>query len=517
MTSIEGVIPGRAEASNVRSNGPVPPGVLIAAGAVTAVLLVVAGRYGFHRDEYYFVVTGQHPAWSAPDNPMLVPYLAAGWYWLVGGHLWAFWVLPALAAGGYVLLGGLIAREIGSGRRHQVAAAAAVALTGIVLAVGHLFETTTFDMVVTAAALWMLIRALADDRRRWAPWIVFGVLTGVAMEIKIMAAPVMACCLVGVLIFGPRRRLADPRPWVAGAIALVLAAPNLLWQANHGWPMAAIAAGIAGGASTSSTPRAALLPTMLLEIGPIVGVVLIVGVVRALRAPLRRDGLGWLAAGFLIFVVLMLVTGGKAYYPAGFYPALMAVGAGSVLDWSLRRRWRRILAVSLISISIVVTASLTLPLFRVGSVLFRVGVGPNPDMAETVGWDQYVKTVADVARSLPTDQRGHTIVAASNYGEAGSLYLARQAGGAEGQVLPPVYSGSNAFWYWGPPPESATAAIVVGDVPPEQLSRYFSSCTLRARLSSPPGVDNDEAGAAVRYCTGRTASWAVLWPQVNSL
>jgi len=150
-------------------------------------------------------------------------------------------------------------------------------------------------------------------------------------------------------------------------------------------------------------------------------------------------------------------------------------------------------------------------------VLFRVGVGPNPDMAETVGWDQYVKTVADVARSLPTDQRGNTIVAASNYGEAGSLYLARQAGGAEGQVLPPVYSGSNAFWYWGPPPESATAAIVVGDVPPEQLSRYFSSCTLRARLSSPPGVDNDEAGAAVRYCTGRTASWAVLWPQVNSL
>jgi hypothetical protein len=72
---------------------------------VTAVLLVVAGRYGFHRDEYYFVVTGQHPAWSAPDNPMLVPYLAAGWYWLVGGHLWAFRVLPALAAGGYVLLG----------------------------------------------------------------------------------------------------------------------------------------------------------------------------------------------------------------------------------------------------------------------------------------------------------------------------------------------------------------------------------------------------------------------------
>jgi hypothetical protein len=517
MTSIADGVPVGPAASVRRSNHSVPAGVFICAAAVTAVLLVVAGRYGFHRDEYYFVVTGQHPAWAAPDNPMLVPYLAAGWYALVGGHLWAFRILPALAVGVYVLLGGLIAREIGARRRHQVAAAGAVALTGIVLAVGHLFETTTFDMVVTAAALWMLIRALGDGRRRWGAWIWFGVLTGVAMEIKIMAAPVMACCLIGIVIFGPRRRLADPRPWVAAAVAVILAAPNLIWQASHGWPMATIAAGIAGGDSTSSSSRVALLPTMLLEIGPIVCVVLIVGVVRALRAPLRRDGLGWLAAGFLVFVALMLVTGGKAYYPAGFYPALMAIGAGPVLDWSLLRRWRRVLAVSLISISILVTASLTLPLYPVGSVLFRIGTGPNPDMAETVGWDQYVTTVADVARSLPADQRAQTIVTASNYGEAGSLYLARQAGGADGRVLPPVYSGSNAFWYWGPPPESATNAIVVGSVPPEQLARFFTSCTLRARLTSPAGVDNDEADAPVRFCTGRTASWAAVWPRVNSL
>ena len=281
--------------------------------------------------------------------------------------------------------------------------------------------------------------------------------------------------------------------------------------------MATIAAEIAAGGSTSSTSRAALLPTMLLDIGPIVCVALIVGVVRALRAPLRRDALGWLAAGFLIFGVLMLITGGKAYYPAGFYPALMALGAGPVLDWARRRRWRRVLAVSLLSISILVTASLTLPLYPVGSVLFRIGTGPNPDMAETVGWNHYVSTVADVARSLPPSERARTIVATSNYGEAGSMYLARQAGGTDGRVLPPIYSGSNAFWYWGPPPESATNAIVVGDVPPEQLAHFFSSCTQRARLTSPPGVDNDEAGAPVRYCTGRTASWAAVWPKVNSL
>src|SRR5690242_15792568 len=63
------------------------------AGAVVLILTLVAGRYGFHGDEFYFVVTGRHLQVAAPDNPMLVPYLAAAWYGIVGGHLWAFRIL----------------------------------------------------------------------------------------------------------------------------------------------------------------------------------------------------------------------------------------------------------------------------------------------------------------------------------------------------------------------------------------------------------------------------------------
>ena len=34
------------------------------------------------------------------------------------------------------------------------------------------------------------------------------------------------------------------------------------------------------------------------------------------RSRERRSVDGWLAAGFLIFLVFLLITGGKAYYPA---------------------------------------------------------------------------------------------------------------------------------------------------------------------------------------------------------
>ena len=59
-------------------------------------------------------------------------------------------------------------------------------------------------------------------------------------------------------------------------------------------------------------------------------------------------------------MVFLLITGGKAYYPAAFYPALLAAGAGPILDWILVRPWRRVLAITLLIISLVITPSLTL-------------------------------------------------------------------------------------------------------------------------------------------------------------
>jgi len=114
---------------------------------------------------------------------------------------------------------------------------------------------------------WILVRALRAEPQRWAPWIGVGLLAGLAMEIKILAAPLLVCCLLGVVAVGPRRRLASLRPWVAALIALILAAPNLIWQATHGFPMAVVATNIASGGSTSSTSRVALLPSVLLDVG----------------------------------------------------------------------------------------------------------------------------------------------------------------------------------------------------------------------------------------------------------
>jgi 4-amino-4-deoxy-L-arabinose transferase-like glycosyltransferase len=495
-------------------------GAKVAAGVLVLVLVATAGRYGFHRDELYFIEGGRHAAWAQPDNPILVPLLATAWHSLVHGNLWAFRLIPALVAGLTVLVAALTAQAFGGSPHDQTAAAVATASTSIVPATGHLFSITTFDIFLTSLTLLLLIRALRQSTGL-AQWMALGVVAGITLEVKVLLGLVLISCLLAMVLIGPRAWLRKPGPWLAGLIAAVIALPNLVWQGLHGWPMLEIARNIAGGGSTSSASRSAVVYLHLLLVGPIISIVLITGLVVLVR---RREGTdrsgrpyAWITLAYLIFLIIVIITGGKPYYLAGFFPAVLAAGAGPVLAWATRSAGRKRVAAALLVVSWVVTAFLTLPLAPGGSPMYEIAVAVNPDAGETVGWNSYVQQIQDVAETVPADQRRTTIILAGNYGEAGAISRARRMSPVAATALPPVYSGHNAFAYWGPPPESASTAIVAGKFSDSELGSWFDQCRKVAQLASPPGADNEEAGAPIRLCTGRKGPWVQIWPMVSRL
>ena len=73
-------------------------GVVIALCSVKALVhLALAGRYGYHGDELYFIECGRHLAFGYVDHPPLIPWLARLADEIGGGLVTLR--LPAIAAG----------------------------------------------------------------------------------------------------------------------------------------------------------------------------------------------------------------------------------------------------------------------------------------------------------------------------------------------------------------------------------------------------------------------------------
>src|SRR5215510_11390442 len=120
----------RAPASAARPGGTPWRGIAIIAVAAFAVEMAVSARYGYVRDELYFLSAGHHLAFGYVDQPALTPLLARLSAVLSGNTLIGLRVIPALGLAALVLLTAAMGRLLGAGRTGQVLAAIATATCG---------------------------------------------------------------------------------------------------------------------------------------------------------------------------------------------------------------------------------------------------------------------------------------------------------------------------------------------------------------------------------------------------
>ncbi len=475
------------------------------AAAVTVILIVFAGGYGYHRDELYFVQAGHHLAWGYADQGPLTPLLAHVMDTLSPGSLTILRVPSALMTGSTVLITGLTARELGGGRRAQLVAAACIAVASVVLVTGHLLSTSTFDLLAWSLVNWLVARILRTGNQRL--WPAAGLVAGIALLNKPLIAFLIVGLGVGLLVAGPREQLRSGWLWLGLVLALLLWAPWLIWQASHGWPQLDVSSSIAAGGSASSQPRWALLPFQLLLVSPVLAPVWIAGLLALLRRPGLRT-FRVFAIAWIFLMVAFLATGGKPYYLAGMFPVLLAAGALETDAWIARgrARHRAALLTGLVALSGIVSAFIALPLLPARSA--GVVIAVNSDAGETIGWPELTRTVASVYRRAGAG--AGAVIFTSNYGEAGAV---DRYGPALG--LPPAYSGHNAFGYWAHPPGRAGPVVTVG-LNQSGLAQ-FRHCRPAARIDNSAGVDNDERGEPVELCLGPRGSWSTIWPRLRHL
>lgn len=476
--------------------------LLALAGAVAVLLVATSWRYGYHRDELYFLAAGRHPDWGYPDQPPLTPMITRLMDAIGGGSLVLLRLPSALAAAGTVLVPGLLARELGGGRRAQLIAAACAGVSAVTLVTGHIVSTTTYDVFFSALLCWLVARVLRS--RRPSLLLPAGLVLGLGLLNKPLIGVLAAALAVGVLVVGPRRPFASQWLVIGGVVAAVAVAPYLAWQALNGWPQLDMSAAIAADGDQGG--RLGFLPFQLVLISPLLVPVWIAGLVRLGRDQTFR----FFAVAWLLLVVLYLAAAGKAYYLAGTYPVLLGAGAVATDAWLGTVAARARLLTAALAVSLAIGAVIGLAVLPARALPPVLAV--NPDAGEQVAWPRYVDQIAGVWNSLPSSQRSTGLVLTRNYGEAGAV---DRYGPARG--LPPAHSGHNGYADWRVPIGQAGPVVLVGYPDAEERGRLFGSCERRATLDNGLGLDTEEQGVPVWVCAAPARPWAQLWPEITHL
>ncbi|WP_194897872.1 glycosyltransferase family 39 protein [Catenulispora pinisilvae] len=474
--------------------------VAVVAVVAVAVHLAVATRFGWHRDEFYYVLCGRSPAWGYVDQPPVAPVLARLAAALPGGVL-PLRLVAIAAQAGCVLLTAVLAAEFGGRRRAQLLAAAATAASPVFVAASLLFGTTVLDQLAWVAVLVLVARALRLGSVR--AYLAAGAVAGIGLETKDTIAVLLLGIGLGLALFR-RDALRGPGPWLAGALAVLIAVPNLLWDARHQWAnfhMAQVLAEQEGGASGALTH----LPTMALLLAgpPLVGL-WVLGV-RRLATSAGRDH-RWVLVATVVAVVVFTAAGGRPYYPAPALTALFAAGAVQVEAAATARG--RIWWPAAVAGSGLLAVIVGLPVLPVAADTDLRSV--NPQVMETYGWPSFVATVQQASAKLPAG----TPIFTSNYGEIGALTILGPADG----LRRPVFSGHNQYAL-SAPPGTPNTVLCVGQWSAAFLRRFWSQVTEVAPISLPHGLRDQETTqhAAVYVCSRPHGSWAAMWPGLRHL
>jgi len=466
----------------------------LAGGAVSAAIqLPFLGRYGWDRDELYFLSAARRPALGYVDFPPLTAWIG----WLVhaaaGSSLDAL-RLTCLAAGiGVIVLVALMVRELGGGWRSQLAASVGWALMPVALGSASIFHPTWFDQLAWAGFLYVALRVLGRPEPRL--WPVLGLVAGIGLEAKYTIAVLLVALTVGLLLTPSRRLLATRGPWLALGVALLVFLPNLVWQAQHGWPSVHFASS-QNAKTAADTSRGAYLVQGVAFLGLAGAVVAVVGIVWLWR----RQRLRPLAIVPVAVTLIFLVERGRSYYPLPGDTVAFAAGIVSLGGWlraGSRVRYAAVGALVLVQLAVLaVAAPLVLPVRSTASMV-RAGTWKDTFYKDELGWPELADQTAQAWRGLPAAERRGGVVLAANYGEASAL---ERYGPARG--LPLVLSGHLSWQYWRPKRLDQRFAVVVG-YDHFFLAEICSSFRTLGHIDNRWHIANEERGRTIVACTLR--------------
>ena len=493
--------------------------IALAAVAKFGIHLIHAPGYGLFIDELYTIALSRHLAWGYVDLPPLVPALVALSRALLGESLFAMHIVPALVGAVTLIFVCLIAKEFG-GQIFAVTLSAMVFIfVPLWLGVDSIFCYDSIDQMILAGFLYTLVRFLRSWNRKL--WILLGLLAGLACLTKMTILFLGPGFLAALLITKYRKDLNTPWPWLGAGLCLVIVSPYLFWEVDNQWPT--LEYWNAYGAIRvyqASIPQ--YFMNMLVYMNPFFLPLWIMGLYRIFR-PLNGVNYGVLGLLFIFTLVLMFYLHASVRMLGELFIPLIAASAVFVEETLTGDRWKlwmRALPVGYVLSTGLFVLPASLPILSIDSIYslprsvkfwyqsireFNAGSSYAPVLLTgRVGWDGFVRDVADVYEQLPPEERVVAGIYTDWYHTASAIDMYGPQYG-----LPHAVSGSLTYYLWGPGYSWDVMLIVTGRT--NYLSMFFDECEQEADTG-----DDSPDQFYIYVCKKPNIPVDMIWPNLKN-
>ncbi len=462
-------------------------GLALTIGALTLLHLWAAQRIGIDPDEAYYWLWSLHPSFGYFDHPPMVAWWMAAGVRLFGDNAFGIRFFSTLSVAATSAALYATARLLFEDAK--IAVRAAVWMNGsFLIAIDLLFATPDEPSVLFWSLATLTLAGVIKTGKGFY-WVLFGLAAGLGVISKF--TNLFLGVSVGLFLIADargRRWLTSPWLWTGFVVAVFIALPTFIWNAEHQWVTVSKQFGRLVDGSLSWRHVAGYPATQIGLLNPLLFVFAAAAAWRWCRnadAPYRRE------TGLLLAIVAPMIVyfARHSFYGpvrenwlAPIYPdlaLLAALGAAcapvGVLGRSqLMAACKRTASPLGIGLSLLVLVYLANPV---------PAFSPFRDPSRSRGWGELATRIDDVRRS-----NGATWIATTDYHPAAELsFHLRSQTTLVAQVTQRVRYGflpASAI----SEPNANAILIVEPDTPPAEYAGCFSRLTKLETLSEVAGI-----------------------------
>jgi len=283
--------------------------IALAVFALIALRFIAAAVLPLSADEAYYWLWSKHLAAGYYDHPPMIAWLIRMGTLVFGDTAFGVRVVPLLTGVGATWC----VWRVGGER-------AALLFNLMLMTAVETMAATSDAPLIAAAAAFLFCLTKIDESPKW--WLAVGAAGGLALLSKYTGF-FLGLGALAWIVFAARRWLLSPWPYLGAALAFAIFAPNIWWNATHGWMTFAFQFGRVGAGHLTFRFLFEFLGAQLILASPLVLAASVWG--------LRRDVL--LAALVLpavaYFAIHSLHDRVQGNWPCFLYP-MLAVAAAQV-------------------------------------------------------------------------------------------------------------------------------------------------------------------------------------------